>query len=89
MVPYVIIRFVDAIFNIIELAIVIGCVFSWFSQGRSNQFIELINKFTYPILEPFRKIQDRFIHGLSVDFSPILALVVIDIIRKFLIRILL
>lgn len=85
---YIIIRLINMLFNILEIAIVIECIFSWIpSQGQRNKFIDLVQSFTYPILEPFRKLQDRFITGLPIDLSPIFAFFAIDIIRRVLIGI--
>lgn len=89
MVSYTIVRFINTICNILELAILLECIMSWIPQARNNQFMNIISSFTYPILEPFRRLQDRFSQGLPVDLSPILALFAIDIIKRLVIGIIL
>ena len=89
MLPYTIVKIIDTVFNILELAILLEVIMSWIPQARNNQFMNIVSSFTYPILEPFRKLQDRFIQGLPVDLSPILALFAIDIIRRLVIGIIL
>lgn len=89
MLPYTIIKIIDTVFNILELAILLECIMSWMPQARNNKFMNIVSSFTYPILEPFRKLQERFIQGLPVDLSPIIALFVINIIRRLIIGIIL
>lgn len=73
---------VNAIFNVLEFAILIEVVLSWVYAGRSNQYTEMLHKVTNPLLQPGRKIQDRFFNGMMVDFSPIIALFILSILRK-------
>ncbi|EHI99591.1 protein of unknown function YGGT [Clostridium sp. DL-VIII] len=71
----------NLLFNLLELAIFIECIASWIPQIQGNRFVNLIHNFIYPILDPFRKLQDRFIPGLPVDFSPIFAFLVLNLLR--------
>lgn len=71
----------NTLFNLLELAIFIECIASWIPQIQGNKFIGIIHNFTYPLLEPFRKLQNRFSSGLPMDFSPIIALFVIDLLK--------
>ena len=83
-----IIEAISIIFRIIELAILAECIASWIPQLRYNQFMDIVRSITSPILEPCRMLQDRFLGNSPIDFSPILALVILDIIRGLLINIL-
>lgn len=74
------------LFKLLELAILLECIVSWIPQIQGNKFISIIHNFTYPLLEPFRKLQNRFISGLPMDFSPIIALFVIDLIKRILLQ---
>jgi YggT family protein len=71
----------NLLFNLLELAIFIECIASWLPQIQGNRFVNLIHSFIYPILDPFRRLQDRFIPGLPVDFSPIFAFLVLNLLR--------
>lgn len=81
---YSIAMVINKLFNLLELAILIECISSWIPQIQGNKFVNIIHNFTYPLLEPFRKLQDRFISGLPMDFSPIIALFVIDLLKRIL-----
>lgn len=79
---------VNGIFRIIELAIIVECIASWIPQLRYNQFMDIVHSITNPILEPCRKLQDRFLGSMPIDFSPILAFAILDVIRGFILRLL-
>ncbi|MBW9144214.1 YggT family protein [Clostridium sp. CM027] len=70
------------IFNVLEYAIIIEVGLSWVYRGRSNQYIELLHKITGPLLEPGRKVQEKYFSNTMVDFSPIIALIILMILRK-------
>lgn len=82
---YSIYTVLNMLFNLLELAIFIECVASWIPQIQGNKFMSLIHNLVYPILEPFRRLQDKFSPGLPMDFSPIIALFVIDLLKRLLI----
>jgi YggT family protein len=68
-------------FSLLELTIFIECIASWVPQIQGNKFVRLIHDFIYPILEPLKRLQDKLIPGLPMDFSPIIALVLINMIK--------
>jgi YggT family protein len=72
----------NAIFNILEFAILIEVVLSWVYANRSNQYTELLHKITNPLLQPGRKIQEKYFGNTMVDFSPIIALLILMVLRK-------
>jgi YggT family protein len=75
---------INTLFEVLELAILLECIASWIPEIQGNKFISLIHNFTYPLLDPFRRLQDKFSPGLPMDFSPIIALFVIDILKRLL-----
>jgi len=72
----------NTIFNLLQVAIVIDVLLSWVYVGRSNQYTELLHKVTGPLLGPGRKIQERYFANSMLDFSPIIALVILMILRR-------
>ena len=82
-------RLIDVIFNVLEYAILIEVILSWVYVGRTNQYIEVLHKITGPLLQPGRKIQERYFSNTMIDFSPLIALAIIWGLRKFIFGILL
>lgn len=81
-------RIFNVIFNLLEFSIFIDVIISWVYR-ESNTFTDIIHTVTEPLLAPGRKIQDKLMPGSPMDFSPILALVLIRIIRTIVNNILL
>lgn len=84
-----IIQVISGVFRIIELAIIVDCLASWIPQLRYNKFMDIVHSITYPILEPCRRIQDRFLGNSPIDFSPFIAILLLDVVRTVLFRIIL
>ncbi len=72
--------------QILELAILARVIISWLPISRDNQFIKLIYQITEPMLAPIRGIIERSPLGrnMMVDFSPLIALLIIMFIRNIL-----
>lgn len=61
---------------ILSWAIVIRALLSWFPQAYNNPITKFIYEVTEPILKPFRLIRI----GGMIDFSPIFAIIAINIV---------
>jgi YggT family protein len=72
----------NMLFRLLELTIFVECIASWVPQFQGNKFIMLVHDFINPILEPLRRLQDKIIPGLPMDFSPIIALVLLNILKN-------
>jgi len=82
---YSITMVLNTFFNLLELAIFIEIIASWIPQMQGNKFISIIRNFTYPFLEPLKNLQDKLIPGVPMDFSPIIAIFIIDFFKRILI----
>lgn len=70
---------------IMYYAIFIRIILSWLPIPRDNFIIQGLYNFTEPVLSPFRRLLDKSpIGGTFLDFSPVLAIILI----QFLITIL-
>lgn len=79
---------IDGVFRILEIAIIVECIGSWIPQARYNKIMEVIHSITDPILEPCRRLQYKFFSNMPVDFSPFIAILLMDIIRGILVGVL-
>lgn len=78
--------FINLLFQILSWAIIIRVLLSWFPNlNQDNPLIQLLRSITDPILEPARRVVPRI--GM-IDISPIVVLVVIDVARIVLVRLL-
>ena len=82
------INLINLIFNLLYYAIIIEVILSWVYANRTNQYIELLHKVTNPLLQPGRMIQDRYFNNMMVDFSPIIAIFIIMLLKKIMLNIL-
>jgi len=73
---------------VLYYAIVIEVILSWVYSNRTNQYIELLHKVTNPLLQPGRKIQDRFFNNMMIDFSPMIALFILMILKQIVFSVL-
>lgn len=70
--------------NILSWLIFVRVILSWIPIGRNSPLVRLVYEVTEPLLAPFRKILPR--GSMPVDFSPLIAYFVLQIIRSFIIR---
>ena len=79
-----VIELLDAVLRIYSLLLVAEAVFSWLSpEHRDNEVYRFIEALTEPVLRPLRSALPR-VGGL--DFSPLVAIAVIEVLRRFLLR---
>ncbi|AYD40626.1 YggT family protein [Clostridium fermenticellae] len=76
------------LFRFIEAAIILDVIFSWIMPGRSNALLDIIHVFTEPFMMPGRKLQEKIMPGLMIDFSPIVALLILDLLERIVFSIL-
>ncbi len=78
----IIVNLINSIIYVIEILIFIRCVLSFLPFN--NGFTGWVYMATEPILSPFRRLTERFTAGMPVDFSPILALLVLQFLQRII-----
>lgn len=56
-------------------------ILSWVPLEPSNPFVRFVNALTEPVLKPIREVLPK---SLGIDFSPLVLLIALSIIRRFL-----
>ncbi|MDR1530860.1 MAG: YggT family protein [Clostridiales bacterium] len=78
---------IDWFFQILYICIIINAVLSWLPVSRDNPLAKLVGLVVEPILNPIRKLLARSPlggTGMPVDFSPIIAFFLLNVIRNIL-----
>ena len=73
--------------NILMWLIIAAALVSWVSPDPRNPIVRFLYRATEPILRPFRRILPPSRTG-GIDFSPVLVILLIYIIKRVLIRLL-
>jgi len=83
-----IVQVADIVLDILSWAIIIRAILSWFPNAYHHPLVRTLNDFTDPLLRPFRRFQISG-GGFGVDFSPLLALLAIILIRSLVLPLIL
>jgi YggT family protein len=77
--------------DFIVTLIVIEAIMSWFVMSMPYQIRRIygfIQTLTEPFLRPFRRLLQKFTYRMGIDFSPIIAIMAIQLIGRLLSNIL-
>ncbi len=66
--------------------VIIRALISWVSPSPYNPIVRFLYRATEPVLRPVRRLLP--IGGMGLDFSPLIVILVIYLLRIFLVRIL-
>lgn len=80
------INFVNLFFQILQLAILVRIILSWFRVDPYNPFMQILYQITEPVLEPFRRVIPPI--GM-IDITPIVALLVLRLVQRIIVTMLL
>ncbi len=78
---YYLLTFVELLFNILQFAIIIRALLSWFNPREDNPLVKFLVDITEPILAPLRRIVPRL--GM-VDITPLVAILLMSVIQQIL-----
>lgn len=80
---YTVVRVAFEVLNVLILARVL---LSWVTRDYSNPVVRFVFEITEPILAPIRKIMPRT--SMPIDYSPIIAVLLLQLIETFILRLL-
>lgn len=82
---YILVTILLKFVSILQWLIILDALLSWFIPPRSNTFSRVIGIVIDPIVEPFRRLQDRFMsNSMPIDFSPVLAILFLGLVQSFI-----
>jgi YggT family protein len=77
---------VNTLLGLYTFVIIAAAVVSWVSPDPYNPIVRFLRAATDPLLNVFRRILPGFLVGGSgIDFSPLVALIVVEFVRRFLV----
>lgn len=87
---FIIYRAVRTVFSVLEVAILIRVFISWLPVPKNNRLIELLYMVTEPVLAPIRNMiqKSSFGKNMMFDISPIVAIILIGILRNIILSLL-
>ena len=77
--------------DLLVTLIVVEAIMSWFVMAMPYQLQRIyafIQSLTEPFLRPFRILLQRFTYSMGIDFSPIVAILVIQFVGRIIFRLL-
>ncbi len=88
---FVLANFIGAVATILNIMvtiliwlIIISAVISWVNPDPYNPIVQFLYRTTAPILRPIRRLIP--IRGVPIDFSPMIAILILIFLRFFIIR---
>lgn len=77
--------------NVFYVLLLVRIIFSWFSLKRSGPIVRKIQGMahatTEPLLRPIRNLLFRHQRGVPIDFSPLVAWIIVEFARRLIVRI--
>lgn len=76
----IIYNFFRLLISVLQFTIFAEAVLSFVPNVKETKYYNVLVSFNYPILEPFRRIQEKFFGNMMVDFSPMMAFMFLSLI---------
>lgn len=70
--------------SVLEWAVIIECVLSFLPIDSLYDVRRIVSSITNPFLQPFRQIQEKLVPNFMIDFSPLLVLILLDVVKKII-----
>ena len=82
---------INIFFHALQILLIARIILSWIAMGRDNRLMELLYMLTEPILAPIRGLVNRSPlggPGMVIDFSVLIAFVLLRVLHTFIMNIL-
>lgn len=67
--------------DLISFIILIQCLLSWIPSIRMSKIYKVLSIVTDPIEEPIRQVLYRYV-SIPIDFSPVVAILLIELMKR-------
>ncbi len=75
----------DLVLRLYMWVVIARAVISWVEPNPSNPVVRTLRALTDPVLRPFQRLQWRLARGrMPIDFSPLIVILLIILVRRFL-----
>ncbi|MFC2023343.1 YggT family protein [Chloroflexota bacterium] len=81
-----VIRVVSVFFQVYKFLILIRVLLTWVNISPYHPVIQLLHRITDPILHPIRRLVPAV--GGTLDLSPVVALILLEVVQRVLISVL-
>lgn len=68
--------------SILNITILGEVIISYLPNARELSIYNILVSINYPILEPIRNIQRKLLGDIMIDFSPIFAIIILNIVSS-------
>jgi YggT family protein len=83
-------RLLGGLFTAYEIAIVLAVIFSWFRISQYDRswgpLARFVRSVTDPLLAPIRRLLDPYQGRSGLDFSPVVALLLVELAQRIVLR---
>ena len=79
---YYFISSIDKFLQLLEMLVFVDAMMSWVIRPRSNRFSKILGLIVDPVLKPCQILQKKIVSNFPIDFSPLMALLFIELIRR-------
>jgi len=84
---YFLISAVNLLLTVLYFVLIARIILSWFPGAKNSQVANILFLLTEPILAPIRSVlrrmQSGHRNGLMFDFSPLIAILLVQVVRSF------
>lgn len=84
---YFIAKVISGFGDVIITLICLQAIMSWFVSALppgGMRFYNLLASLTEPFIRPFRRLTARFAYSMGIDFSPLIAIIVIQMVCRLI-----
>jgi YggT family protein len=78
------VRVLDFVVTIYTFLIIVRAIISWVNPDPYSPIVRTLDRLTGPVLNPIRKVMQRISGNLPIDFSPIIAIFLIQLLGRLL-----